>query len=97
MGLEVWQQWCEKALDTAGYEAEIRKFLTEFDDLRAALRRDLVASKTVAKCIEESGGPVRASDMAAPEAEFARGCAYARYLRNRFTILDLAAELGVTT
>lgn len=97
VGSEVWEQWCEKALDAAGYEAEIRKFIAEFDDLHTALQRDLVAAHTVARCIEESGGPIRAADMHAPAAEFERGCKYARYLRNRFTILDLAAELGVTS
>lgn len=95
VGAEVWQQWCEKALDTAALEEEIRRFAMNFETLREELQKDLVPSRVVAKCIEQSGGPTRAEGMTAPVSEYERGRRHARYLRNRFTILDLAAELGV--
>jgi glycerol-1-phosphate dehydrogenase [NAD(P)+] len=95
VGNEVWPQWCEKALSREALEAEIAQIARQLPELRATLSHDLVASKTVADCIAACGGPITADALDAPAEEFARGQRYSRYLRNRFTILDLAAELGV--
>lgn len=95
VGQEVWAQWCEKALDRAALEAEIRLIAESLPALREALKQDLVPAAQVAQCIEACGGPSTPEGLDAPLAEFDRGCRYGRYLRNRFTILDLAAELGL--
>ncbi len=96
VGEEVWAQWVQKAPTPEGLRAELERFKSLLPDLRAALHEDLQPSAVVAQCIAASGGPVRAEDMHAPRLEFQQALERARYLRNRFTVLDLAAELGLT-
>jgi glycerol-1-phosphate dehydrogenase [NAD(P)+] len=95
VGAEVWAQWQQKALYGAALEAEIQKFQQVLPQLREQLAEDLAPSETVARCIEQCGGPTRPEDMEASTEEFYQGTKRARYIRNRLTILDLAAELGV--
>lgn len=95
VGQEVWAQWCEKALSQDALAAEIRLIAQKLPSLRSKLAQDLVPAAKVAACIEACGGPSTADGLDAPLEEFERGCRYSRYLRNRFTILDLAAELGI--
>lgn len=95
VGEEVWAQWCEKALTREQLEAEIRLIAAKLPELRQALAQDLVPAAVVARCIEDCGGPSAPEGLDAPLQEFENGCRHSRYLRNRFTILDLAAELGI--
>lgn len=95
VGKEVWEQWTQKYRDAAGLREEIGKFKAIFPELRERALLDVQPVSVVAKCITESGGPINAEDTTAPAQEYYNGMKNARFLRNRFTILDLAAELGV--
>ncbi|MBI2423782.1 MAG: iron-containing alcohol dehydrogenase [Candidatus Hydrogenedentes bacterium] len=95
VGAEVRSQWAEKRLTEKALREELAKFREMLPKLRARLGEDLQPASFVARCIEECGGPSRPEDMAASTKEFKKGLKRARYLRNRFTILDLAAETGV--
>lgn len=95
VGAEVWSQWQQKALYGTELEAEIARFCEKLPELRRQLAEDLAPADAVARCIEQSGGPTRPEDMEASTEEFYNGTKRARYIRNRMTILDLAAELGV--
>jgi glycerol-1-phosphate dehydrogenase [NAD(P)+] len=95
VGAEVQAQWDEKKLDTAALRREIKLFCEKLPELREKLALDLAAPGAAAQCIADCGGPVRPEALHAPLAEYNRALRNARYLRNRFTILDLAAELGV--
>ena len=95
VGEEVWGQWCEKTLDSAGLRAELKRFQQIFPELRSTVLQDLQPASVVADCIKSAGGPVRPKDMKAPLDEYRKALDNARYLRNRFTILDLAGELCV--
>lgn len=95
VGEEVWAQWTQKALSREKLCEELERFKNMLQELRAALAEDLQPAAVVAKCIETSGGPASPEGMHAPMEEFQKALKAARYLRNRFTILDLAAELGI--
>lgn len=95
VGEEVWSQWCEKALDETAMRQELKKIQGLLPLLREELPKDFQPSQIVRKCIEESGGPTQPDQTYAPAEEYAKAKKYSRYLRNRFTILDLAAELGL--
>jgi len=95
IGEEVWAQWTQKALDPRALEAELRLFCEKLPELRAALAKDLQPAATVAACIETVGGPTTPEGMEASVEEYRKAQKYARYLRDRFTVLDLAAELGL--
>lgn len=92
---EVLEQWAGKALDRQGVRAELLRFQQGFETLRKALARELLPPKVVAEAIRAAGGPTEPEEFGAPVAEYRRAQRFARFLRNRFTILDLAAELGV--
>lgn len=92
---EILAQWRQKTLDRAGLRAEIERFRRGLPELRKALETELLPSLTVATAIREAGGATEPEGLLAPVEEFRNAQRFARYLRNRFTILDLAAELGV--
>lgn len=92
---EVLAQWKEKALNHDALRNELLRFKQGLPELREALQRELLPSSIVAKAIREAGGPTEPEGLAAPIEEYRKAQHYARFLRNRFTILDLAAELGI--
>ncbi len=92
---EVLAQWCEKALNPEQLRAELERFQARLPELQDALREDLLPAATVAQAIEQAGGPAKPQDLNAPLEEYQKAQRFARFLRNRFTILDLAAELCV--
>ena len=96
VGPEVLAQWRQKTLDRERMRIEIEKFRNGLSELRTALERELLPAETVARAIREAGGATRPEDLLAPVEEYYNAVRFARFLRNRFTILDLAAELGVT-
>jgi glycerol-1-phosphate dehydrogenase [NAD(P)+] len=93
---EVQLQWLQKALDRDGLRRELEKFKAGLPKLREVLSKELLPSAVVAKAIKESGGAITPEGLLAPIEEFRNAQRFARFLRNRFTILDLAAELCVT-
>lgn len=95
VGQEVWEQWTQKRLDADQLRAEIERFRLMLPRLRSEAMQDLQPASVVAQCIETCGGPSRPEGMTAPLDEYRKALRCARYLRNRFTILDLAAELGI--
>lgn len=95
VGNEVWTQWQEKAPSPDQLRRQIMLFKDQLPELQAVLQQDLLPANIVARCIETCGGPSSPEDMKASLEEFEHAKARARYLRNRFTILDLAADLGL--
>jgi glycerol-1-phosphate dehydrogenase [NAD(P)+] len=93
---EVLSQWRQKMLGRERMGAEIEKFRKGLPELRVALARELLPAETVARAIRESGGATKPEDLEAPVEEYYNALRFARFLRSRFTILDLAAEVGVT-
>lgn len=92
---EILAQWKGKALDPQGVRAELELFKAGLPGLREALSHELVPAETVAKAIREAGGPAGPEGLEAPIEEYRNAQRFARFIRNRFTILDLGAELGV--
>jgi glycerol-1-phosphate dehydrogenase [NAD(P)+] len=93
---EVRQQWKLKALDSEKLRAELTRLKSGIDELKHLVRQQFIPSSAVAKAIEDSGGPTEPQGMTAPIEEYRKALLRARYIRSRFTILDLAAELGLT-
>lgn len=96
VGKEVLGQWQEKRLDREAFVREIEVFKSMLPRLREEARRELQPAAAVAECIQACGGPTTPEQLTVSTEEYVNGVARARYLRNRFTILDLAAELGLS-
>ncbi len=92
---EVLAQWELKALPPDALRGEIARFAAGFDALQGSVRKDYLPPAPVAGAIRAAGGPVTPDELNAPVEEFHKGVQRARFIRNRFTVLDLAAELGV--
>ena len=92
---EVLDQWAQKRHDPYTLAAELQRIEAELPRLRGMQCEDLIAPGILARAIEDAGGPRTPAALAAPAAEFEKAKKRARFLRNRFTVLDLAAEVGV--
>ena len=95
VGAEVQAQWDQKSLAAGALRNELERVRTMLREQREELARDLLPADTVANAIRAAGGPVTPETMQASVIEYHRALGRARYLRNRFTVLDLAAELGL--
>lgn len=94
---EVHEQWNAKRQTPDELRAFLERFRKTLPQLKGELPVDLLPAATVAKAIEESGGPTRPEDLTAPLEEYHNALQRARYIRNRFTVLDLADNLGLTS
>lgn len=91
---EVIAQWKQKSRPRVALVAEISQFRDRLPQIREAVAHDLLPASTVAEAIQQSGGPTEPEEMNAPTDVYRDALTRARYIRNRFTVLDLAAELG---
>lgn len=93
---EVRGQWLAKALTEEQLRAELERVKNLLPSLRAACERDLLPASVVERAIAEAGGPVRPQELTVPIDEYKNALQRARYIRDRFTVLDLAAHLCVS-
>ncbi len=96
VGAEVQAQWDEKAPSSEALAKSIAVFRDRFAELQRDLPLDLLPASTVAEAIEAAGGPTQPEGLDAPMEEYRNAQRRARYIRNRFTVLDLADDLGLT-
>lgn len=92
---EVWGQWQQKRLGRDALRAELERFRAGLPELSRLIERDLLPSRVVEDAIRTAGGPVAPEELEAPADEYRKALRFARYIRNRFTVLDLAAEAGL--
>jgi glycerol-1-phosphate dehydrogenase [NAD(P)+] len=63
-----------------------------------ALKRDIgavrVPSATLERVMARAGGPIDAADLGLDAAIYAQAVRHARFLRDRYTFLDLADDAG---
>jgi glycerol-1-phosphate dehydrogenase [NAD(P)+] len=95
IALEVHDQWNQKMPTPESLRAELQAFKNLTEAQRNDLAKELLPASTVAQAIQACGGPTRPEDLTAPLDEYQNALTRARYIRNRFTVLDLAADLGI--
>jgi len=96
VGAEVQAQWDAKSMDEEKYRQFLERVRAELPRMQRELPEDLLPAAVVARAIRESGGPVAPENLDVPIEEYRKALIRARYIRNRFTVLDLAQDLGVT-
>jgi len=64
-------------------------------DVERAIAEVLASGKKVRSALAGSGAPITAGAIGVGRSELASALRYGRWVRNRYTILDLAADLGV--
>ncbi len=90
---EVHGQWLEKAISRDEMLKELQKFKDNIDMMRDHLVPELLAPETVIEAVKAAGGPTTPEELDVPVEEYRKAVCYSRFLRNRFVVLDLAAEL----
>lgn len=95
VGAEVMAQWEAKRLTEASLRKEIETFKQRLEELQEKLAEDLQPASRVEAVIRTAGGPTRPEETPTPAHHYEDAKRYARFIRNRFTVLDLAAELAI--
>lgn len=80
--------------DGAGRQARVDRLRAQWADITAQLRDLLGEAPDSAADLQRAGAPVRFADLGVAPAAARDALRSARYVRRRYTILDLAADLG---
>lgn len=92
VGEACWSDFSVKHLDEAAAAAATQRISQRWD----AVRRDAAAVRLPASTLESvmrrAGGPVSARDLGLRDVDYADAVMHARFLRDRYTFLDLADD-----
>jgi glycerol-1-phosphate dehydrogenase [NAD(P)+] len=86
---------CRKYVDHAGLTDRRRRIVSRWDRIRSTLRQVVVPARLSAARLEAAGAVTRIADLGVSREELGFAYRYARWIRDRYTVLDLAADLGV--
>ena len=89
----VWPQWEAKL--AARTERDLERLRRKESLIKGEIERTLVVGRKVRKVMTAVGAPTRAEEIGVSPAELGAAIRRGRMIRNRYTALDVAAELGV--
>lgn len=92
---EVFDQAARKHLDKNAYKKELESILHRWTDLWDQVIDVLRPAHKVRSILQAAGAPTSLGQLGLNRSHLERGLLYARDIRSRFTVLDLAAELGI--
>jgi glycerol-1-phosphate dehydrogenase [NAD(P)+] len=95
VGTACWHDYSTKHLDAQGARALNVRIATEWPALRRRANAARIASPHLAEVMRRAGGPTSPTDLAIDAAFYDGAVRHARYLRDRFTFLDLAGDAGM--
>jgi glycerol-1-phosphate dehydrogenase [NAD(P)+] len=89
----VWPQWSAKLAERNDTDLELLR--TNEGKIKEEIRRVLETGRSVRRALEGSGAPMWAHQLGITDDELTAAIRHGRKIRTRYTILDVAAELGV--
>jgi len=89
----VWPQWQAKM--EARTDRDLERLCEHEATIKAEIERTLAVGTKVRRVLSAAGAPTRASQLGISGAELAAAIRWGRLIRNRYTVLDVAAELGL--
>lgn len=95
VGRECWHAFRLKAFDKEATETLNQKLATEWPEMRERLRAVARSEAELKKALLAVGAPTTPDDVGLPLPFYREAVANARLIRDRFTMLDLAAMSGV--
>jgi glycerol-1-phosphate dehydrogenase [NAD(P)+] len=95
VGAQCWQEFAPKRLTREHAEQLTARLATIWETLCRDAAAASVAADRLADIVRRVDGPRRAADIGLDAAFYADAVRHARFLRNRYTFLDLAADVGV--
>ena len=85
----------QKYLDGPALQRRRQLILKRWENIRRAVAPVVIPANTSRSHLKRAGAVYRAADIGVSEEELEFAYRNARWIRNRYTVLDLAAELGM--
>ena len=85
----------DKHLDASAHRDRLDAIAACWPDLRRRLSRHLVTSRSMGRMLRRAGAPVEPDDIGLKPSDMRESIRAARFLRSRYTILDLLDEIGL--
>ncbi len=95
MAEEVFSQAEQKHLNKREYRKELEFMVNQWTYMWDKVDDVLRPSKKIRSILESAKAPTNVHQLGLTEKHLANGVVHARQIRSRFTVLDLAAELGI--
>jgi glycerol-1-phosphate dehydrogenase [NAD(P)+] len=93
LGDAVWPQWRAKL--EARSARDLGRLCLYEDEIKEEIRHTLATGRGVWHALTAAGAPVRVEDLGVGVDELVAALQHGREIRTRFTVLDVAAELGI--
>jgi glycerol-1-phosphate dehydrogenase [NAD(P)+] len=90
----VWPEFAQKRLDAGKADALNAKLAAEWDDIRGLIEDVRVPTATIESVLRTAGGPLTPEAIHLERSFYEQAVLHGREIRNRYTILDLAAQSG---
>ena len=98
-GLEIgpvcWREFAAKRVAEATAPAFSAKVATRWDDIRDRVRRAIIPASRIEATLKRAGAPTTPADIGLSQEFYATAVRNARFLRDRYTFLDLADDSGM--
>jgi glycerol-1-phosphate dehydrogenase [NAD(P)+] len=95
LGESCWKQFAAKAWNAQQAASLTRRLAQVWDTLRSEAARIALPASRIDDVLRRAGAPRTPSQIGVDDAFFARAMREARFLRDRYTFLDLAADAGL--
>jgi glycerol-1-phosphate dehydrogenase [NAD(P)+] len=94
LGASCWRAFAPKSLDAARAAELSRRIATRWNELRERAAKVRPTSERLAEVLHRAGCATRAVDIGVDDATWRDAVRHARFLRDRYTFLDLADDSG---
>ena len=85
----------QKFLDAAQLQRRRQQIADRWEEIRRAVAPVVIAAESSRDYLEAAGAVFRSADLGISSVELEFAYRHARWIRDRYSVLDLAAELGV--
>jgi glycerol-1-phosphate dehydrogenase [NAD(P)+] len=93
-GESCWREFAPKALSADAAATLSQRIASSWGAIVADIRAVVLPSSKLASVMARAGGPATPADIGLSAGFYAAAVRHSRYLRDRYTFLDLAADSG---
>lgn len=93
LGESCWKEFEPKCLTPDAAERMSAKLDSQWSELRSRIEKVTIPAEKLRGVLMEAGGPTRPQELGWSDELFDRAFHHARYIRNRYTFLDLASDM----
>ena len=94
IGESCWREFAAKRMSPETQARLERRLADNWDDIRTSVGRAMIPAERIRAVLQRAGCPVTPEEIGLTPAFYASAVLNARYLRDRYTFLDLAGDSG---